>query len=228
MLEQNQIINDKNIEINQLNIIINENQNKYKQLDNVINNKENKTKELKDKKDNLLNYYEEYEKEESKLKNKKDKLKQDEIEFKIKEKELKMKIIELNHMNENINNISFNPDINIDIPIYSFDYNILMLSLFNKKGNNKNISFIIKNNGINQWIMEKTFLQMRKNEYFSNEIIKLNQLKPNEFEEINLTLKVEKDIDIDILHLIFDFVVDNKIFGEPLYIDIENYQSITN
>ena len=129
-------------------------------------------------------------------------------------------------MNQNINNILLNLD--IDIPIYSFDYNILMLSLFDINSNNKNISFIIKNNGINQWIMEKTFLKMRKNEYFSNEIIKLNQLKPNEFEEINLNLKVEKDLNISILHLIFDFIVDNKVFGEPLYIDIENCHSIIN
>ncbi len=69
---------------------------------------------------------------------------------------------------------------------------------------------------------------MRKNEYFSNEIIKLNKLKPNEFEEINLNLKVEKNCNIGILHLIFDFIVDNKVFGEPLYIDIENYQSKIN
>ena len=131
-------------------------------------------------------------------------------------------------MNQNINNILLNLDINIDIPIYSFDYNILMLSLFDINSKNKVISFIVKNNGINQWIMEKTFLKMRKNEYFSNEIIQLNQLKPNEFEEINLNLKIEKDCNIGILHLIFDFIVDNKVFGEPLYIDIENCQSIIN
>ena len=204
LLEQNQLINDNKIEINELNKNINQYQNKYKQLDNASNNTENKTKELNDK---LQNCYEEYEKE---------------------EKELKNKIIKLNNMNQNINNILLNLDINIDIPIYSFDYNILMLSLFDINSNNKNISFIIKNNGINQWIMEKTFLKMRKNEYFSNEIIQLNQLKPNEFEEINLNLKVEKDLNISILHLIFDFIVDNKVFGEPLYIDIENCHSIIN
>jgi len=100
----------------------------------------------------------------------------------------------------------------------------LLLTLYNIKGNNKIISFIIKNNGINQWIMNKTFLKIRKNEYLSNEIIKLSELKPNEFQEINLILKEEKIFDIGIIHLIFDFIVENKIFGEPLYIDIENYQ----
>ena len=99
-----------------------------------------------------------------------------------------------------------------------------MLSLFNINNNNKRISFIIKNNGINQWIMDKTFLKMRKNEYFSNEIIKLNELKPNEFQKINLILKEEKSFEIGIINLIFDFIVENKIFGEPLYIDIENFQ----
>ena len=99
-----------------------------------------------------------------------------------------------------------------------------MLSLFNINNNNKRISFIIKNNGINQWIMDKTFLKMRKNEYFSNEIIKLNELKPNEFQKINLILKEEKSFEIGIINLIFDFIVENKIFGEPLYIDIENFK----
>ena len=126
--------------------------------------------------------------------------------------------------NQNLNNISFNSTLNIDIPTYSFDYNTLLLTLYNIKGNNKIISFIIKNNGINQWIMNKTFLKIRKNEYLSNEIIKLSELKPNEFQEINLILKEEKIFDIGIIHLIFDFIVENKIFGEPLYIDIENYQ----
>ena len=72
--------------------------------------------------------------------------------------------------------------------------------------------------------MDKTFLKMRKNEYFSNEIIKLNELKPNEFQKINLILKEEKSFEIGIINLIFDFIVENKIFGEPLYIDIENFQ----
>jgi len=136
---------------------------------------------------------------------------------------------ELNNENkliyyQNLSNISFNSVLNIDIPNYSFDYNTLLLSLFNIKGNNKIISFIIKNNGINQWIMDKTFLKIRKNEFLSNEIIKLNGLKPYEFQEINLILNEEKSFDVGIIHLIFDFIVENKIFGEPLYIDIENYQ----
>jgi DNA repair exonuclease SbcCD ATPase subunit len=214
LLPQNQLINHKNIEIEKSNININN----Y----NDVNNTENITKELKDEIDNLQNNYKEYEKKEKELKNKTEKLKQDENEFKKKEKALKNKIIELNNINQNLKNFSFYQDLNIEFPIYSFDYNILMLSLFNLNNNNKKISFIIKNNGINQWIMDKTFLKMRKNEYFSSEIIKLDELKPNEFQEINLILKEEKSVDIGIIHIIFDFIVEDKIFDESLYIDIEN------
>ena len=56
---------------------------------------------------------------------------------------------------------------------------------------------------------------------FFNEIIKLNELKPNEYQEIKIILKEKKDIDIGIYHLLFDFLIGNEIFGEPLYIDIE-------
>ena len=103
---------------------------------------------------------------------------------------------------------------------YSFEFKIEE-NILSKDEENKIIKLIIKNNGINQWIKNETFLKMELNEYFSCDDIELDCLKPNDSQEINLLLKEKKDLKEKNYTLLFNFYIQNKIYGNPLSIDIE-------
>ncbi len=142
------------------------------------------------------------------------KIRKPSIKYNIEQKLLennKNNIIELNDDNK-LNNFN-NED-------YSYECKIEQYIL-NKDEENKIIKLLIKNNGINQWIKNKTFLKIQLNEYFSCDDIELDSLKPNDSQEVNLLLKAKKDIKEINYTLLFNFFVQNKIYGNPLSIDIK-------
>ena len=62
---------------------------------------------------------------------------------------------------------------------------------------------------------------MELNEYFSCDDIELDCLNPYDSQEINLLLKEKKDLKEKNYTLLFNFYIQNKIYGNPLSIDIE-------
>ena len=141
------------------------------------------------------------------------KIRKPSIKYNIEQKLLennKNNIIELSDDNK-LNNLN-NED-------YSYECKIEQYIL-NKDEENKIIKLLIKNNGINQWIKNNTFLKIQLNEDFSCDDIELDSLKPYDSQEVNLLLKEKKDIKKINYTLLFNFFVQNKIYGNPLSIDI--------
>ncbi len=142
------------------------------------------------------------------------KIRKPSIKYNIEQKLLennKNNIIELNDDNK-LNNFN-NED-------YSYECKIEQYIL-NKDEENKIIKLLIKNNGINQWIKNNTFLKIQLNEDFFCDDIELDSLKPYDSQEVNLLLKEKKDIKKINYTLLFNFFVQNKIYGNPLSIDIK-------
>ena len=62
---------------------------------------------------------------------------------------------------------------------------------------------------------------MNKNELFSCDNLLLKPLKPNESQNLEIELTEKKDFKIGKYTLLFDFLIENKRYGNKIKIEIE-------